>query len=299
MTDRMHHSFPDIDQYCWPDVEDIPFYSHSSPAPSTCSSVPPQIQLDLYDPTSTSFYQNSFKELEDFYTPPCADDSTPAGRDVWNALTQLYSANPRPPGRSARQNTPGQQFVFGDPQSQFPFDIDNFCLSPTAYKNHNPAPIAPTCVRDTLAPPGFLPRPPPPTNQTPFPQNGQLDGRNFMTYPISVESVSKSDDPSSQEDSRVMAPPPKRQPAQRASGCSSKRRKSGKVDNDDEIVRAFLLIFLIPTPMLNFLGHKVLLPCCKTVKPESLARHLKSDGHKRHAGLPLDRPEVCSLCNIA
>lgn len=36
-----------------------------------------------------------------------------------------------------------------------------------------------------------------------------------------------------------------------------------------------------------------------TVKPESLARHLKSDGHKRNAGLPLDRPEVCTFCNIA
>lgn len=35
------------------------------------------------------------------------------------------------------------------------------------------------------------------------------------------------------------------------------------------------------------------------VKPESLARHLKSDGHKRNAGLPLDRPEVCTFCNIA
>ncbi|KAH9966822.1 hypothetical protein BC827DRAFT_701717 [Russula dissimulans] len=35
------------------------------------------------------------------------------------------------------------------------------------------------------------------------------------------------------------------------------------------------------------------------VKPESLARHLKSDGHKRNAGAPLDRPEVCSYCKIA
>jgi hypothetical protein len=45
--------------------------------------------------------------------------------------------------------------------------------------------------------------------------------------------------------------------------------------------------------------EKRLLQCCMTVKPESLARHLKSDGHKRNACLPLDRPEVCSVCNIA
>ncbi|KAN0123717.1 hypothetical protein V8E52_002207 [Russula decolorans] len=243
------------------------------------------MQLDLYDPTSTSFYQNSFKELEDFYAPPWADDSTPAVRgDAWNAFSQLYAVNPRPPGRSASQTPPGQQFVFDDTQSHFPFDMDNFCLSPTAYKNHNPAPIAPISVRGPsecrgqVAPPRFLPHPPPPINQTSFPQNGQLDGRNVLSCPIPAEPASKSDDPSRHEGSRVTAPPPKRQPIQRASGCSSKRRKAGKADNDDEMV---------------------LLPCCKTVKPESLARHLKSDGHKRNAGLPLDRPEVCSLCNIA
>jgi hypothetical protein len=300
MTNRMHHSFPDIDQYSWPGVQGIPFIS--SPTPSNCSSGPPQMQLDLFDPSSMSSYQNSFKALEDFYAPPCANVSAPPGRqDVLNALSQLYSANPRPPGRSARQTPPEQQFVFGDAQSGFAFDIDSLFLSPTAYKNPNPAPNAPISVLDPpqAAPPGFLPHPPPPTNQTSFPQNSQLDGRNYLTCPIPFEPVSKLDDPSRQEGTRVTAPPPKRHTTQRASG-SSKKRKTGKADNDDEIVRAFL-IFLIPTPLLNFLfsDAKVLLQCCKTVKPESLARHLKSDGHKRNAGLPLDRPEVCSLCNIA
>jgi hypothetical protein len=247
MTNRVHHSFPDIDQYSWPDVQDIPFFLPSSPAPSNCSSGPPQMQLDLYDPTSTSIYQNSFKESEDFYAPPCADDhSTPPGRDVWNALSQLYSANLRPPGRSARQTPPGQQFVFGDTQSHFPFNMDNFCLSPTAYKNHNPAPNAPISVRDPPAPPRFQPQAPPPTNQTSFPQNGQLDGRSVLSWPIPAEPSSKSDDPSRQEGSGVTAPPPKRQPTQRASGCSSKKRKTGKADNDDEIVRAFLYFSFPP-----------------------------------------------------
>ena len=48
-----------------------------------------------------------------------------------------------------------------------------------------------------------------------------------------------------------------------------------------------------------FCDTKTLLQCCLMVKPESLARHLKSDGHKRNAGLPTDRPEVCTTCNIA
>ncbi|KAI0283067.1 hypothetical protein BGY98DRAFT_1094012 [Russula aff. rugulosa BPL654] len=262
MTNRMYHSVPVIDQHSWPDVQDFSFILPSSPAPSSCSSVTPQMQLDFYDPTSTSFYQNSFKELGDFYAPSCTSVSTPPGReDVLNALSQLYSANPRPPGRPTKQTPPGQQIVFGDTQSHCPFDIDNFCLSPTAYKNYNPAPIAPI--------PASFPQ-----------QSSQLDGRNFLTCPIPLEPVSKPDDPSRQEGSLATAPPLKRQPTLRASGLSSKtrKRKAGKAVNVDEIV---------------------LLQCCMTVKPESLARHLKSDGHKRSAGLPLDRPEVCSLCNIA
>ena len=253
MTNRMHHSFPDIDQYSWPDFQDIPLSFSSSPSPSSCSSGPPQMQLDLYDPTSTLLYQNSFKELENLYAPPCADHSTPAVRgEVWNALPQLYSVNPRPPGRSASQTPPGQQFVFDDTESHFPFDIDSLCFSPTAYKNHSSTPIAPISVRGPpecrgqVVPPGFLPPPPPPINQTSFPQDGQLDGRNALSCPIPAEPTSKSDDPSSEEGSRVVSTPPKRQPIQRGSSCSSKRRKAGKADNDDEIVRAFLCFLLPP-----------------------------------------------------
>ena len=247
MTNRMHHSFPGIDQYSWPDMQDFSFTFPLSPAPSNCSSGPPQLQFDHYNPTSTSFYQNSFKELEHFSAPLCANDSAPPGQgDVWNALTQLYSANPRHPGRSARQTPPGQQFVFGDAQSHLPFDIDNFYLSPTAYKNQNPIPIAPTPVRDPPVPPRFLPQHPPPTNQASFPQDSQLDGRDFLTCPIPFEPVSKLDDPSHQEGSRVTAPPPKHQPTQRASGRSSKKRKTGKADNEDEIVRAFSYFSFLP-----------------------------------------------------
>lgn len=243
-NNRMYHSVPVVDQHSWPDVQDFSFILPSSPAPSSCSSVTPQMQLDFYDPTSTSFYQNSFKELGDFYAPSCTNVSTPPGReDVLNALSQLYSANPRPPGRPTKQTPPGQQIVFGDNQSHCPFDIDNFCLSPTAYKNYNPAPVAPIPVRHPPAPPRFLSHPPPPSNQASFPQrSSQLDGRNFLTCPIPLEPVSKPDDPSRQEGSLAIAPPLKRQPTLRASGLSSKtrKRKAGKAVNVDEIVRAFL-----------------------------------------------------------
>ncbi len=248
-TNRMYHSFPGINQYPWPELQDMSLIFPSSPAPSNCSSGPPQMQLDLYDSTPTSFHYNSFKELEDFYTSLYTDVSNPpAGRtDVWNAfnLSQLYSVNPRLPGGSAGQTPSGeQQLVLGDNQFPFPFDNDNFCLSQAAHKNHITAPIAPSPVPDPLPPPRSLPHPPSPTDQMSFALNSQLDGRNFLTCPHPSESVSKSDDPSCQGESRVMAPPPpKRQPTQRASHRSPKKRKTGKADNHDGIVSAFKFFF--------------------------------------------------------
>jgi hypothetical protein len=245
----MHHSFPAIDQYSRPDAQDMPYIFPSSPAPSNCSSGPPQTQLDPYDPTFLSFYQNSFKELEDLLASPCANVSTPPEGATWNDLSQLYSTNPRLPGRSAKQAPPGQQFAFGDTPVHFPFDMGNFCLSPATNKKYSPVPIAPISLRDPPAPPPscFLPHHPSPTNQTPFPQNCQLDdGSNFLTWPIPAAPVLESDDPSRQEDTRVTAPHPKRQPTQRASGCSSKKRKAGKADNVDEIVRAVLYFSSTP-----------------------------------------------------
>ena len=226
----MHHSFPNTDQYFWPDIlSGFP----PSPAPSTGT---PQMQLDLYDPTSTTFYQNSFKELENFSAPPCTNYSTPPGRgDVWNASSQLYYVNPRPPGRPATQNPPGQQLVFGDNHPHYSFDMDSLF---SANKDHSSAPIAPITVHDPPAPPRFLPLPPPPKNQTSYPQSGQLEGRNSLTCPIPSEPVSKSDDAFRKEDSRATAPLPKRQPSQRASDRSSKKRKAVK---DAKIVRAFFI----------------------------------------------------------
>lgn len=241
-THRMYHSFPGIDQYSWSNVQNVPCIFPPSPAPSNCSHGSPQIQLDPDDPTSTLFHQNLLRELE-FYTPPCTDVSLIPGReDVWDAfnLSQLFSsANASLPPLSARQTLPGgQQLVFGDAQSPFPFDIDNFFLTPTAYKNHNPAPTAPSSVPDPH-PLRLPPVPPPPTAQTSFLPNSQLDGNILPTCPTPSGTVSTPDDTARQGDSPVTAPPPKRQPSQRASGRSSKKRKANKADNDEKIVRAF------------------------------------------------------------
>jgi hypothetical protein len=92
-------------------------------------------------------------------------------------------------------------------------------------------------VRHPPAPPRFLPHPPAPTNQASVSQNSQIDGRDFLTCPIPLEPASKSDDPSRQEVSPATAPPLKRQPTQRASGCSPKKRKTGKGVDHDGIVR--------------------------------------------------------------
>ena len=271
----MYRSFPSMDQCSWSNVQDVPCIFPPSPAPSNCSRGPPQLQLDPDDLTSTSFYQELFKELEEFCTPPCTDISTIQGRgDVWDAfnLSQLYSVNAGLPPRSERQTLPEQQIVFGDAQSPFPFDIDNFCLAPTAYKNHIPAPIASFSVPlPDPPPPHFLPLPPPPKDQTSFLQNDQLYGPNSLTCTTPAESGSTPVNSARQGGSRVTAPPPKRQPTQRASGGSPKKRKTDKADGDDGVVCAFLYLSLPGADI--FSGAKPLLRCCMTVKPESLARH--------------------------
>jgi hypothetical protein len=255
----MYHSFPSMDQLSWSNAQDVPCIFPLSPAPSDCSHGPPQIQLDLDDPTSTSF-QNIFKELEDFYAPPCADISAIPGReDLWDAfnLSQLFSVNAGLPPRSAGQTLPGQQPVFGDAQFPFPFDADNFCLAPTTHKSHIPAPVASLSVPGP-PPPRFPPLPPPPTDQTSFLPNSQLDGPIFLACPTPSKSVSTPGDSARQEDSRVTTPPPKRGPSQRESGRPSKRRKTGKADNDDGIVRAFLYSLYPMT--LSFLWRKASAP---------------------------------------
>jgi hypothetical protein len=122
--------------------------------------------------------------------------------------------------------------------------MDSLRLTQTAYKNHNPAPMASFSVPDP--PPRFLPLPPPPTDQTSFLPNSQPDGPIFLTYPTPSEYVSTPDDSARQGDSRATAPPPKSQPGQRASGRSSKKRKIDKADGVDRIVRAFLLYSSYP-----------------------------------------------------
>jgi hypothetical protein len=239
----MYHSFSGMEQLSWDNVQDVPCIFPPSPTPTDCSHGQPQGQLDPDDPTSELFHQNLLKELEDFCAPPCADISAiPGGQDLWDAfnLSQLFSVNAGPPPRSARQTLPGQQLIFGDVQSPFPFDMDNICPTSTTYKNQIPTPAA-SFSEPEPPPPRFLPLPPPPTDQTSLLPKSQLDGPISMNWPVPSKSVTAPDDSARQEDSRVTAPPPKRQPSRRASSRSHKKRKACKADNDDdEIVRAFL-----------------------------------------------------------
>lgn len=237
----MYHSFPGMEQLSWSNIQDVPCIFSPSPAPSDCSHGQTQIQFDPHDPTSTLFHQNLLKELEDFCTPPCADISDISGQqDLWDAfnLSQLFSVNAGLPPRSASQTLPGHHLIFGDAQSPFSLDLDSGCPTPTIYKNQIPTPAASFSEPDPH--PCVLPLPPLPTDQTSSLPKSQLDGSIFLSCPAPSKPVSAPDDSARQEDSRVTAPPPKRQPSQRASGRSNKKRKVGKANNDEEIVRTFL-----------------------------------------------------------
>lgn len=242
---RMYRSFAEMDQLSWSELPEMQFVF---PPPSftlgNCSPDPPQNHLDPCDTNSTSFDDSQSNDSLDFYPPQCAAISSPQGRgaDAWDTLdlSQLYSANSGVPPASAGQTLPRQQFVFGDGQSSFALDLEDFWPTPSANENHISAPITPVSVPD---PPH--PSPPPPllpTDNSSFSQNSQLDDPISMTRPTPPQSVSTRGDGNSafQGDSQVRAPSPKSRPIQRSSGRPSKKRKVDQADSDDETVRAFL-----------------------------------------------------------
>ena len=303
---RMYRSFPGTDQFSWSEFSEMQLGFPASLTSSDRSPSLPQNQLDPCDPNSTPFDDGRSNDSLDFCPPPCAAISYPPGRgDVWDTLDllQLFSANPGIPPASAGQTLPRQQFVFGGGQPPFALNTEDFWPMPSAYENHIPAPITPVSLPDPPHPSPLPSLPPPllPGDSSSFSQNCQLDKPISMTYPTPSEAVSIRGDRDSalQGEPQVTATPTTRKPRpiQRSSGRPSKKRKVDEADSDDESVRTFLHF---QHRMLKFyLARKSLLQCCMMVKPESLARHLKSDGHKRNAGLPLDRPEVCTFCNIA
>ncbi|KAI9507359.1 hypothetical protein F5148DRAFT_120171 [Russula earlei] len=284
----MYHRFHDVDQYSWSEIPDIPFIFPPSPIPSDCSRAPPQMQLAPYGISSTPFDKNRSKGSQDFYAPPCAAIADLPGRgDVWNALipSQLYSANAGLPPGSQGQTLHDQQFAFGEAPSPFTFSMDNVWPAPLAFENYVSAPITPPSVPGPSPVPHLPPLPPlpppPPTDRTSFSPISRLDDPTSLAYPAPPEPISTPGDSPRPKHSQVSAAPPKPRSTPRSSRHPiKKKRKSDQPEavSDD---------------------GSTMLQCCMTVKPESLARHLKSDGHKRNAGLPLDRPEACSFCNIA
>jgi hypothetical protein len=310
---RMYRSFlGTTDQCSWSEFPELPFIFPPSPASSNGSRGPPQMQLDLYDPNISSFSENQSNYSPNLYAPLCAAISAPPGRgDEWGAfnLSQLFSVNPGvPPScEPASSSLPEQQFIFGDGLSPFAFNIEDLwpraTSMPPAHENPIPAPTTYLSMPDPQAPPqhtplSSLPHPLPPRDSSTFSQNSQIDDPISLACPNPPESDSTPSDPAFPGDSPVTATPPQPRPIQRSSSRPSKKRKADQADSDDESVRAFLY-FSHVVLNLFFPARKTLLQCCMMVKPESLARHLKSDGHKRNAGLPLDRPEVCTSCNIA
>lgn len=313
---RMYRSFPGAtDQCSWSEFPELPFIFPPSPASSNGSRGPPQMQLGLYDPNTSSFGENQSIDSQDLYAPLCAAISAPPGRgDEWGAfnLSQLFSVNPDvPPGCESAGSSllPEQHFIFGDGRSPFAFNIEDLwpqpeaTSMPLAHENPIPAPTTYLSMPDPQAPPqhtplSSLPHPLPPRDSSSFSQNSQVDNPISLACLTPPESVSTLSDPAFPGDSPVTATPPQPRPIQRSSSRPSKKRKADQADSDDESVRTFLYISHL---VLNYFfpARKTLLQCCMMVKPESLARHLKSDGHKRNAGLPLDRPEVCTFCNIA
>ena len=240
----MYRSFAEMDQFSWSGFPEMQFVFPPSFTLGDCTPGPPQNHLDPCDTNSTSFDDSQSNDSLDFYPPPCTAISSPQGRgDVWDTLdlSQLYSANPGVLPASAGQTLPRQQFVFGDGQSSFALNLEDFWPTPSTYENHIPAPITPVSVPD---PPPHPSPPPPllPTDSLSFSQNSQLDDPISMTRPTPSESVSTRGDGDSafQGDSQVRAPPAKSRPIQRSSGRPSKKRKADQADSDDETVRAFL-----------------------------------------------------------
>ncbi|KAI9466365.1 hypothetical protein BJY52DRAFT_1209132, partial [Lactarius psammicola] len=258
-----------MDEYSWSVPPEPPYIFSLSPTPSGNSNGLPQKQPDLQVLTYTPLVENLSNDTQNPYTP-CDAVSPPSAMNpashVFN-LSQFYSANASVPPAGKALPTP--PFAFGSIQSSFAFNLDEFWPT-SGYEDHSstsslsPMPDAVVVPGDELRV-GLSPnsRVANPVSETCSPPSG---------------SVSTPGSPAPSENSKVVTVPRKSRSPRRPSTRPSKKCKTAEDESDDE---------------------STLLQCCLTVKPESLARHLKSDGHKRNAGLPTDRPEVCTTCNIA
>ncbi|KAI0302194.1 hypothetical protein BC826DRAFT_503517 [Russula brevipes] len=130
---------------------------------------------------------------------------------------------------------------------------------------------------------------------TEFPGRGSFS----LAWLNRLEPVSTPGGPTPQGGSQVAAAPPKRPRIQRSSSRPSKKRKDGRADGKDDPVRV-TLIFLAPPTRLKFLPHEKdsasVLPDGKAGEPGQTPEIRWAQAQRR---TPLDRPESCSICNIA
>ncbi|KAI9446305.1 hypothetical protein H4582DRAFT_545797 [Lactarius indigo] len=255
-----------MDEYSWSVPPEPPYMFSVSPTSSNNPNGPPQKQPALRIPTTTSLADNLPNDTQNPYTP-CDAVSPPLATNpashVFN-LSQFYSANANAP--PARGTLPTPPFAFGDIQSSFAFNVDEFW--PTLGYDDRSSTSDLSSIPDPIIAPDEL-------NLSP---NSRVSNSVSETCFPPSKSVSTPGSPARSENSKVATVPRKARSPRRSSTRPSKKCKTIEDESDDE---------------------STLLQCCMMVKPESLARHLKSDGHKRNAGLPTDRPEVCTTCNIA
>ncbi|KAH9079573.1 hypothetical protein EDB83DRAFT_2311168 [Lactarius deliciosus] len=252
-----------MDEYAWSVPPEPPYMFPVPPTPSNNFNGPPQKQPELRMPTTTFLAENLPNDTPNPYTP-CDAVSPPLATNhashVFN-LSQFYSANASAPPAGKTLLTP--PFAFGDIQSSFAFNVDEFW--PTlglGYEDHSSTSDL-SSIPDPIIVPGDEP--------SLSPKSRVSNLVSETSFPPS-ESVSTPGSPTCSENSKVATVLRKVRSPRRSSTRPSKKCKTTEDESDDE---------------------STLLQCCMMVKPESLSRHLKSDGHKRNAGLPTDRPEFC------
>ncbi len=198
-----------------------------SPTPSDNSNGPPQKQPDLHVPTHTFVVENLPNDTQNPYAP-CDTVSPPSATNpashVFN-LSQFYSANASVP--LAGKTLPTPPFTFGDIQSAFAFNVDEFW--PTlSYEDHSSTS-------------GLSPMPDPiivPGNEVGLSPNSRVANPVSETCSPPSKSVSTPGSPACSENFKVTTVPRKSRSPRRSPTRPSKKCKTAAEDeSDDESVR--------------------------------------------------------------
>lgn len=274
-----------MDDYSWAVPPEPPYIFSLSATPSEDLNGSPQKQPGLHVAAPTFVTENLPNDTQNPYMP-CDAASPPSATNsashVFN-LSQISSANASvlPPAGKALPMPP---FTFGDIQSSFSFNVNEFWPL-LGYDDHSSTSDL-SSMPDPIAAPGDELSP-------------SLDNR-------AANPVSETCSPlQSLRLHQAVERNPKLRLCRGSLGLLADHLVPVLPKNPSPPkMRAMTIQYASDdhfqcTRYLFICGTKTLLQCCMMVKPESLARHMMSDGHKRNAGLPTDRPEVCTTCNIA